>query len=384
MKFLNTFILLIDTVLEDVYDNPISREDYLTFLDWFERRLSIYRNEFNNVPINNNKERTNWGRVKIDGKYEWRLQIILNTLLDKNILQSTGYDVKKHPRRYSYTLSFLNGLKITKESLVIDQPINDKLYQSFQSHTKKYDKDNSQYQLLISDRFSIDTDKCVSYLLNSFLNKEITKTEFLVNIKRLFDIDKKNIFLVQIENGRVYTSFNNLKKELRQFCYIDNEPLFSLDLKSSQPLIFISYLKEKYPDVSDINKFYDIVTQEDVYDWFGFETRDKAKLEMFRYLFKKSNKGNVDLDSLMSEKFPGLHQLVKQERNLFSEMNTTLADHLQSIEADIFIPVQNEFCSEGCLSVHDSLYFKKELHSGIKKELEDRLKSKHIFKYNLL
>ena len=39
------------------------------------------------------------------------------------------------------------------------------------------------------------------------------------------------------------------------------------------------------------------------------------------------------------------------------------------MEADIFIPVQNMFVNKGCLSVHDSLYFKKSLRNEIMNEL---------------
>lgn len=388
MKFINTQIMILDNVLEQHYDKPISREVYLSFILWFERRLAM-SGDFDTVEINLHNERTKWGYKQKNGKRYWVLDTILKTLTEGLILDSTGYlanihNKQSHARYYSYTEQYYKGLE--DAAGYIEEDIDIKTYIKTKEQLKKYEMNNPQYKLLTSNRFHIDLELSFTWMAQAYKNDIITKKSFLVNTRRVFDLADKDIYVVYSKGGRVYSSFSNLKKELRQFCYIDNEPLTSIDLKSSQPLIFATYLKKKYND-DDVNTFYDIVVNEDIYEYFinnsVLKTRDTAKKEMFRFLFKETFKGLNFVQSTLKKNFPNLYDIIKEEKKVFKQKGLSLANHLQEIEAKIFIPVCDRYVNKGCLSVHDSLSFKKEFYSEIKNEIEINLKTEGIERYTI-
>lgn len=373
--FVDIFIILIDSVLKDKYDNPIPRKDYLTFFEFFERRMSHNEiNGFKSVEINNNKERLNWGRITTNKKVLWKLDIILKTLKELHIINCSGYEPNRHSRRYLYTESLLNAIDAYSFNIVYEET-NEKIYNAFKN-SKLYDTSISQYRLLKSNNFTIDVNKCISYLIELYNIFAISKTNLILNIRRVFDIYNKDIYAVKINNGRIYTSFSSLKKELRQFCYIDNESLISIDLKSSQPYLLASYLNHKYPNVPDVQNFYDLVIHNDIYEWImskdlSIKSRDDSKKEVFQYIFKITNKGNCITQQIVKKEFPILNDIISAERK---QLNG-LANFLQSIEADLFIPICERY-SDDCLSVHDSLYYTKRIETEIEKEILNRFEEK--------
>lgn len=383
--FVDITIFILDTLLKVEYDNPISRKDYLTFIEYFEKRLSVNINEtFESVELNANYERKKWGRIKYVNKTVWKFTHIIHTLEKYNIITSTGYLVNEHSKRYSYTEAFLNAITYTNIQFIKEE-INDKLYENLKS-TKYYDETNPQYQLIKSDRFALDTNKCIEFIIKSYDTEFKSKNSVLTNLKRILDINNKEIFTVRINNGRVYTSFSSLKRELRKYCTIDGVALESLDLKSAQPYLLIHYLKNKYPDSIGIKRLYDIVVNDDIYDWiikkcdeelsYHIKSRDDCKVIVFSYIFKKTNKGNDKVQKLFKKIFPDVYEIISKERKIFMKQNTTLADYLQSLEAEIFIPVCEKYVSRGCLSVHDSLYFVP----GLRGEIEEDLKKSFLEK----
>lgn len=382
LPFTDIFILVIDTAISDVYDKPISRKDYLTFFDMFERHLTRRVDEnFDSVEMNATVERQKWGRLMSDKKQIWKFTEIIKTLESKHIIKATGYVVKAHSKRYSYTEAFLNCLHFTTVNF-IEEEINDKIYNTLKN-SKSYDTSNPQYQLLKSDRFTIDTDRCLELITNTD-NALFSKQQIITNLKRIVDINHKDIFTVKIDNGRVYTTFSTLKREFRSFCKIDNKYLVSLDLKSSQPYFLFSYLKDKYPHSIGVKKLYDIITQEDIYNYLitinnqlfdkPIKTREDCKTLVFTYIFKRSNKGNDIIQRIIKDKFPDVYDIINKERIDFVKRGSTLANYLQSLEASIFIPVCEKFANEGCLSVHDSLYFVPEIRVRVESELSSMFK----------
>jgi uncharacterized protein YqcC (DUF446 family) len=396
--FPDVFIIVIDTILSDVYNKPIPRKDYLSFFEMFEKIISRNINEeFTSMEINNNVERIKWGRIKVNGKMIWKLDLMLKTLKEKRILESTGYlanipNSKGHSRRFYFTESFLNELDYSSFSIVYEE-INDKIYQTLKNQ-KSYDESDPQYQLLKSSRFTIDVDKCNEWLIETYKSNQISKESCLLNIRRVQDIFNKDIYVVKINNGRVYSSFNSLKKELRQFCYIDGEPLSNCDLKSSQPFLLATYLINKYPKNGDVQSFFDIVVNRDIYTWLmtknnelfeeKIKGRDDCKPEFYRYLFKKTNKGVNNIQRIIQSVFPSMYNIIKNEKNSLAVEGNNLANLLQSVEAKLFIPVCEEFVDRGCLSVHDSLYFKSGIEDEIRSGLEGKFGQFEIIKYKII
>ena len=56
---------------------------------------------------------------------------------------------------------------------------------------------------------------------------------------------------------------------------------------------------------------------------------------------------------------------------------------LEKLEAKIFIAVENRLVDLGCLSVHDSLYFKKSLFDMVKTELDKEFTKNNFRNYKL-
>ena len=366
VPFINTFVLAVDTVIYKHYGSPVQREDYLLMLHSILQRLSMFKHKndyFNTCEISNHNERLCWGRVKVDGKLVWKIDIILNNLVNTGVLNRTGYEVKGHARRYGFTDQFLNMVDLMDFTIMYEE-VNEAIYNTLKS-LKEYDESNPQYQLLKSSRFTIDVESCVDYLRNSLKKKEMSMNAFNVNLKRVLDIYNKDIFVVRIDNGRVYSSFTSLKSELRQYCFIDGEPLTSIDLRSSQPYFLASLLMSSNSNDKDVNEFYTMVVNGDIYEWImgklGMKSRALAKEEMFRWIFKKSNKGPCVVQKLMADNLPGVHKAVTIQRAYYQHTGGTLANFLQSLESKVFITVCEEFGEEGCISLHDGLYFKEEI-----------------------
>ena len=219
--------------------------------------------------------------------------------------------------------------------------------------------------------------------------------------RMVLSIEDKMIFTVEGANsGRVFTNFNSIKRELRQFCTIDGQKLMSIDLKSSQPYLMAQFMKKNWPVES--KTFYDTVTKDDIYLFFlkkwneanpaGFyrefniaknkmediylNTRDDIKPEYLKMLFKIRGRKPA-LDDVFKSEFPFVYEKVQEQKE-------GLASTLQREESDLFIPVCTEFAERGCLSVHDSLYFKPDLHQPIMDSLKDIFINKQFadFKFN--
>lgn len=101
----------------------------------------------------------------------------------------------------------------------------------------------------------------------------------------------------------------------------------------------------------------------------SIKNRDDAKTEFMRYLFK-APQGEVPFQKVCKVYYPDIYKLTQD----LKKKSGNLAVLLQKIEADIFIPVQNELVEKGSLSVHDSLYVKKELEEEAKEKLKNQMR----------
>ena len=55
---------------------------------------------------------------------------------------------------------------------------------------------------------------------------------------------------------------------LNIFKRIDGKNLKSIDLVSSQPLLFANVLKQRGVTNADLDKLYNVITTDDIYTWF--------------------------------------------------------------------------------------------------------------------
>jgi len=383
--FLLNYLIEVDDRLKNEYDNPISRIDYITFLDWFDSMLSFKKSyEFS---FHMSDERIKWGRIKTEDGINWKLKIILDTLALYGIIYRSNYRFGEisYSRSYQYTQDFLDSIKF--ELAHINEEVNIKIFNTI-SIENRSDTENSQYKLLMSSRFNIDCDKATKWVFNQYEDQIIDKDKANRYFKMIYSMFYKNIFVIKGElNNRIYSSFNTIKKELRQFCTIDGIYLHSLDLKSSQAYFLAHYLRKKYPDDTNVKTFFDLIVNEDLYlylkDKLNYSTRDEAKEEFFHFLYK-GNMGYVPVQRIIMNEFPSVYNHIMSLNRECKNNKTSLSVLLQKIESSIFIPICERFIDKGCLSVHDSLYFKQEIEGDLRASVEEVLNSLQYTQYKIL
>jgi len=390
IKFNQVFLDVIDELLSDAYSDIHRKEDFLSFFYFFEHHIAYSNDDW--VQFDMHFARKLFGRFH----QSWKLPAIIKTLTERDILQASPYyfdllDKRNSTtRKYKYTEEFERQI-ITDNIRFSIGCITQKTYERL-IKTNKPEKYYllAQYEILNSHRFNIDLDKASQWLIKQFRTRSITKNSYQVNMRVILSLDNKdNIYVKQDEiTGRVFTNFNCMKRELREYCTIDGEKLNSLDLKSAQPTFLAHQLLNQYPADEDVQRFYTIVTQEDIYDFLDqhyfyreyyeeFEMpttlRDQSKVEFMRWIFSDS-RGSAGYSNAIKNEFPNVWRIVQNGKNQYRKNDSNYAIELQKIEAKIFIEDVREIFSHGVLSVHDSLYFK----SGLKDLVEDDLRESLI------
>lgn len=396
-----------DERLKGKYDRITTREDFVKFFFWFDSMASL-NNDGDYVSFYIHKERLkkDFNLKSLHGKRIWKLEELLKKSIESGIIGQTGYSNfhgKNYTRKYYYMVEFINEI-MSSEIEVILEDVNYKDYD--ENLNKKMPTDpgpKAQLDLLMSDRFHIDFGKGCQTLLdfyndevkNNMLLKEQATKRLKIQITRLMHLCDKKIFANTDERtGRVFSSFSTIKKEIRDLCTIDGRPLIEIDLKSSQPFIWLKQLIKENPDNKNLEKLYDILKYKDIYIHFkelfvwlngspeyeewdsktnrmvkkSINNRDDAKTEFMRYLFK-APQGEVPFQKVCKVFYPDIYKLTQD----LKKRSGNLAVLLQKIEADIFIPVQNELVEKGSLSVHDSLYVKTELDKEAKEKLKNQM-----------
>lgn len=388
-KYSQSFITAIDNILSDSYTDIYLRDDFIQLFHLLDRYMMFDKDkiwaQFDMHTTRDLFQRRKGIRV---------LSGLLEILVNKNILEATNYHFDLHNVENSYTRKY----KYT--DWFLEQTINEEINFKYENISYKFydrlQKENiptkthllAQYNLIKSDRFKIDLIGASQWLLNRLISNEITKAQYHIHQRVILSLDDKiGIFCVEDEKtGRVFTNFTCMKRELRKYCSIDNEPLHSFDLKSAQPYLLASQLIRNY-DYNDVFTFYSTITESDIYNHFSlcsstYYTRDESKIEFMRYLYKDT-RGSVPYEDIMKEQFPNVHRIVNEMKLDAKRKGENLAIVLQREESKIFVEGTKSEISKGALTVHDSVYFKESLKGEIEKVLEGVLRDKHNFKYSL-
>lgn len=379
----------IDKRLVSEYDNPISRKDYYTFFEWFDRKIIMDETGVEFL-VNNARERSKWPFLSINKKRKREFDIIVEALVKYNIIWRSQYQfgpIKQYCRTYRYAEDFLDSFDIEDVDVQVptEKKIKDKIYYFLPNH--------KQYKLLSSQRFSIDNKAATGWVLDAYKENRITKRKATLFLDMVNNINNKNLYLsIGEKNNRVTSSFTNLKSDLRNFCKIDNIHLESIDMKSAHAYFLIRRLIKINSDPnSDVYKLYDIITKDDLYYYLlkdlGLElteqNRNIIKKDFFHFVYKGSAGKPVASQKIIMKKFPDTWNLLKQYNKLLNENGESLAVILQKEETSIFIPIANRYVDRGCLSVHDSLYYKPSLRGEIEQDLSTFLDSNGYTDYRL-
>jgi hypothetical protein len=189
---------------------------------------------------------------------------------------------------------------------------------------------------------------------------------------------------VSYKSNRHFSTYTNLKKQLRQFITLDGEQLWNVDVKNSQPLLLVHYYNlcqdvlvgsmddlyvenvlsgEIYKFLVD-NEYQDEVTE------YGFDiTRRKVKEQLLQYYFSPNNvveHADYKLEPIFKKYFPNTDKFVtdvKSVHNSYKLGSSDLSIKLQGFEAEImlehvapillknsikFIPIHDSFLVKEC------------------------------------
>lgn len=374
LNFTKGFVTSVDEILKDVYSKYLPRESFLHLFYLIERG-SDNENRYANYCELPRDIRNNFGRFKKDGKYFWRFVEIIKACEKHNIISSTTYSNfnDNYCKSYGFTLEFLSTVCNTEIEFIFCEVSKKTWDQINNSYTEPTDP-------ILLKHFNTIKKLNFDLVKGNELAKQYKGERFLSIVRdiELMYYKSKIIVTTDERTGRIFSTFNLIKKELREFCTYNGEKLESLDLKSSQPYLLASLLLKENPNNEEVKRFYKLITEKDLYDWLlelwgGFEYRDYdeqrtiAKKMFFSYLYKNSNKGVNTVQELIKRHFPEIYNILTERRK-----KDELWASLQKIEADIFIKVGNQFVERGCLSVHDSLYFPISLRVEIETALKDR------------
>jgi len=379
LYFTRSFITLIDEILGDLYSRTLKREHFLQLFYTIERG----RNFNNNATELSSNIRLNFGLYGGIGSRQWRFAELIRICEERNILYSTTYSKGNYCKSYGYTTDFISKIIIEEIDFQFCE-ISEKTYNNIYKYLKIPENPILLKHYKTINELNIDLNKAEVFA------KECTGERLLRTVREISIIHNNEKLIVAQDNktGRIFTSFNLMKKELREFCSYKGESLKSLDLKSSQPYFLASLLLKENPYNKEVKKFYELVTEGDLYEWLeekwgGFEYRSKeetrnfVKKLFFAYLYKK-NQGTNCAQMVFQDNFPEVYKIIK-ERKRSEELWLTL----QKVESSIFIPVANQFVERGCLSVHDALYFPASLEEEVFSALIYKFSTFNLINYKL-
>lgn len=243
------------------------------------------------------------------------------------------------------------------------------------------DKDVVAIKNILTDRnISVDIDSAYKFILDGVGMKAITVDQGHTYLMMLNDIKQGKIYVKRgINNNRLYHSFAGLKRELRQFISYKGKPfVHQLDAINSQPLLLGKILYSILPDNKDVMKFYNLVNDGLIYEFFAervypelsksdgrkaikkfflsfFYTNDNASLESNRkQYFQTQSKVYKAIKKIFVYEFKEVWNIITEIKK---DNHNKLAILLAQIESEIFTRKMDKVFSNGCISVHDAVYF---------------------------
>lgn len=102
------------------------------------------------------------------------------------------------------------------------------------------------------DKITFDFEGAIVKLKLLFDNKELTRTQYDIEIDRCEKIRDKNFYIVRDDAGRIHTNLTNISKVIREeFLYIDGVKTTGLDIKSCQPALLYTLLHDYMGEIKE-------------------------------------------------------------------------------------------------------------------------------------
>jgi len=307
------------------------------------------------------------------------------------IEMSSHYKVGEETKLYRLTTKFRKS-KIEKfhieENNIKNDVATDFLSDQFYKDNIRFDKDVFTYLFNFYKEIEtkMDNDK-QKVLLKNYIGRNLCIIDDICNNDMFFGRSKSNY--------RYYSSLTSLNRIIRPFILINNNPLISIDIKSSQPYILASILDssfyninkvnninkirkgiggiilfprflkgkergiEKYRSISFDKDFYSIVLRKE----FGREPtkieRETLKQKTMQFLFYNNSKAREknELNYLVKQ-YPAINSIITSFLNIIGERDFSFL--LQRSESLLVIDIiskefNEKFPKEPLFTLHDCI-----------------------------
>jgi hypothetical protein len=303
-----------------------------------------------------------------EGNRFWNFKKLIEFLKSEEVVEDTSYSTDLgYCKSYYLTHKFLS--KVYKSDIEFGTAnLSDRTYRSLMN--SRTPTTGVLLEIFNSHKFlSVDIERAKTLI------SPLKADSFISAINGIADIHGGHFYTTDDERtGRIFTTFNGIKREIRNSLLYKGGPLESVDLKSSQPYFLSSLLLRDNPDVPEVRQFYQLIIDGDIYEWiaessdlykyYEDDRREYIKKEFFRYVYKDP-RGSVPVQEIMKREWPVVHRLINKRKGVIP-----LWLELQRIESRIFLSVANRYISQGCFSVHDGLYYPSEYREPIIDDLK--------------
>jgi hypothetical protein len=196
---------------------------------------------------------------------------------------------------------------------------------------------------------------------------------------------KMGLYRMSIDDqGRLYNSITNVKRELRPSLRMDDETLIELDMKCSQPSL-LALTMGRDPELNryldGYHGYCDLVGDGELYEFIGRESglvRDKAKHGLLVFLGKRPGSyPPCKVERVMAEFFPGVCRYVL---NCNREDRGELLRELQRQESGLVVERVGEALPEGiyAMTLHDAYYVPKRFVEQVEMTFQNQAREKYL------
>jgi len=219
------------------------------------------------------------------------------------------------------------------------------------------------------NKVKIDYEGALAFIEDMKAKNEIDESKYQRNLISIDNINSKNIYFNFDDYGRFHTNFTILKKEIRnKYLTINNEMLYEVDIKNSQPLFFAVILKKELSHINgDTKKYFDLVKSgllyDDIVENSNLEKRGDAKELIYKVLFGNNLKANKKVNCIFKKLYPSVYEYIlefKESRKNYKE----LSHELQKMESNfvfnnVIKEIYDKYPEIILFTVHDSIVFPK-------------------------
>jgi hypothetical protein len=216
---------------------------------------------------------------------------------------------------------------------------------------------------LVKDLFEVQIDftKALLFLDSTIQEKDVyNKNKYSVEC-----IDNKHIFYHFDSYGRMHTNFTILRSFIRKNCLkINDQEVFELDIKNSQPLFLNKVIELHGKDVVDLQewKIFAIITKSGKFyqylmDNSNITDKKIMKEGVYKVFFGRNYKNKFD--TIFQKVFPSIYNFIKKYKKNNDDYKI-LAHTLQNLESEliynkIIYRLSVEYPEISLVTVHDSI-----------------------------